>query len=219
MRSRRAAGFTIIDLIILLLILALLAAIALPAVLGVQTKAKQKRCGANLREMLAAHMMYMEDFGTVPQKAPGVGAFGKHYFAFFVASQYLDPREVFCPQDPVHGVADPDVTTPGGFPGDRLWADPSHAGRDGLSPPAAPDTPAVRAISYDGRREFLTEPRLPSSLPFSACEVGEGDRHGGVMNVGFYDGHVESPPYRPDYDSEAWGPNEIDLRDLTDEAG
>ncbi len=55
------SGFTLIELMIVVVIIGILAAIAIPNFLKVQNKAKCKACIANLKQLLDATNKYMTD--------------------------------------------------------------------------------------------------------------------------------------------------------------
>lgn len=62
----RSQGFTLIELMIVILIIAILIGIAVPVYLAANTNAKQRTCQANLRTIEAAINSYLADANVYP---------------------------------------------------------------------------------------------------------------------------------------------------------
>jgi prepilin-type N-terminal cleavage/methylation domain-containing protein len=60
--NRRAGGFTLVELLVVIAIIAVLIAILLPTLAHIQAHARFVRCKANLRSQLQAHLNYASDF-------------------------------------------------------------------------------------------------------------------------------------------------------------
>jgi prepilin-type N-terminal cleavage/methylation domain-containing protein len=57
------AGFTLIELLVVIAIIAILAALLLPALSAAKLKAKKIQCLSNLKQLILANSMYVNDYG------------------------------------------------------------------------------------------------------------------------------------------------------------
>lgn len=62
----RHAGFTLVELLVVIAVMALLAALLLPALAAAKAKARSARCQSNLRQIGMALVMYVHDHGKYP---------------------------------------------------------------------------------------------------------------------------------------------------------
>lgn len=93
MNSRKTRGFTLIELMIVVVIIGILAAIAIPKFQDVTESAKKAACRSNLRNIVTALNLYLADNGEYP------GAFQGHkwrkldYFAEYVHADLRCPTQ------------------------------------------------------------------------------------------------------------------------------
>lgn len=73
-QADRAAGFTLLELLVVLGILALLAAVAGPSVLRYMGKARTETAKAQIASISTAIELYALDMGTAPNSELGLGA-------------------------------------------------------------------------------------------------------------------------------------------------
>lgn len=70
-RTRNQKGFTIMELMIVIVIIGILIAIAIPAYNNFRAAAQARACQSNMRTILSANGLYMAEFGV---DAPNIGA-------------------------------------------------------------------------------------------------------------------------------------------------
>jgi prepilin-type processing-associated H-X9-DG protein/prepilin-type N-terminal cleavage/methylation domain-containing protein len=67
--SRRAGGFTLVELLVVIAVIAILAALLLPALAKAKASAQSAACKSNLRQLGVALNMYVDDYGKYPGNA------------------------------------------------------------------------------------------------------------------------------------------------------
>lgn len=65
-RARRGAGFTLIEMLVVIGIIALLAALIFPIFRSVQERSRQTRCSSNLHQIGLAVLQYRKDYSAFP---------------------------------------------------------------------------------------------------------------------------------------------------------
>lgn len=73
-RSHRQAGFTLLELLVVLVILGLIAGLAAPQVMNLLGGAKTKTAALNIEKLSAALDIYRLDNGSYPPTSPGLSA-------------------------------------------------------------------------------------------------------------------------------------------------
>jgi prepilin-type N-terminal cleavage/methylation domain-containing protein len=86
MQKTNRSGFTLVELLLVILIVAVLAALLYPVMASARKEARMSRCTANLREMGMAYSMYASDYGEAPNPLQWVRAVD-------------DSRLLSCPED------------------------------------------------------------------------------------------------------------------------
>ena len=111
-KTRRASGFTLIEVLVVISIISMLMAIILPVISKVKQQAKRTTCRANLHAAAIGFKMYLDEyrdymppassFPTLDPKKPSISVFLEPYLS--------DKRSLKCPAD----VPDPDrIDQPG----------------------------------------------------------------------------------------------------------
>jgi prepilin-type N-terminal cleavage/methylation domain-containing protein/prepilin-type processing-associated H-X9-DG protein len=191
--ARRATrtGFTLIELLTVLAILAILAALLLPVLTQARDRARHSTCLAHLRQLAAAHLLYLQDWDEQfpawwQPGPPRPEPFGPRLYWPELLRPYLgheglctDPSFAW-PDIPASGIKLADYTLPTWGPSGRgtrekpyfRWPGP------GLSL-AGVARPAQTVVLLDG---------WTTTRHSYALEVG---RHSGGIQVAFLDGHVQ----------------------------
>ena len=87
---RKTAGLTLLELLTVLVIVALLSALLLAVVSEARKRSYRTVCTSNLRQLVAAVVMYREDYGELPH-------------AQVLAVPYVKEHNLYaCPADPFH---------------------------------------------------------------------------------------------------------------------
>lgn len=86
--KKNKKGFTLVELMVVVVIIGILVAIAIPVYNSVTNSAKEKTCVANLRTLVEASSMYLAKYGNYPT--------GLSQLDEFIEG---DPTKIYCPSD------------------------------------------------------------------------------------------------------------------------
>jgi len=187
--SMMRRGFTLIELLVVIAIIAILAAILFPVFARAREKARQTSCLSNIKEIVLAQMMYIQDYDEKFQSW-SEGCPGGILYSSWLLQPYSQNTQLFdCPS--VRRTIMPDNPAP---------ADNSQRGRGEYGftygylahvPLADLEMPAATICWADGNACYL--------FPPSSCTTVSGGqdwrrneyppRHNEGLNVGWCDGH------------------------------
>ncbi len=77
LRTSKTKGFTLIELLVVIAIIAILAAILFPVFARARDKARATSCANNLKQILTAHRMYLDDWDETFRYNTGYVTFGR----------------------------------------------------------------------------------------------------------------------------------------------
>ena len=115
MIKRNSRGFTLIEMLIVIVVIAILALIVIPRLLGAGRKAKESALRGDLQQLRNAIQQFEADCGDYPSAisqlmtAPSAGATGGGGIALDVGAwkgPYLRTADNNLPKDPFTGTAD-----------------------------------------------------------------------------------------------------------------
>jgi prepilin-type N-terminal cleavage/methylation domain-containing protein len=98
-RTSRKAGFTIVELMIVVAIIGLLAAIAIPSFVRSRSMSQMNACINNLRQIDGAKQRWAMENGKITTDSPLVGDIGP----YMGRSGLATGAGIFCPIDPAKG--------------------------------------------------------------------------------------------------------------------
>jgi len=74
--SNKRAGFTLVEMVLIVFIIGLLAALLMPAVWQARQRGGETNCISNMHQLLQALELYRQDFGGTPTDIPPKGILG-----------------------------------------------------------------------------------------------------------------------------------------------
>ena len=100
-KTSRKAGFTLVEIMIVVAIIGLLAAIAIPNFVHARSQAQQNACINNLRQIDAAKQQWALETGQKPSASPSAGNIQPYLGRGSTGSL----TDVYCPQSSTHTIA------------------------------------------------------------------------------------------------------------------
>ena len=159
----RRGGFTLMELVTVVLIIAILLAMLLPGFGYLKARAERTKCQQNLRNIYVSMSAYIQDHGGWPQIDPATLNTPAYPEAWIKALEpyHLSQQNWICPSVQ-RAMLDPDLTTSSG-----------------------------RRVDYLGT-PFGPERHLPFKYPRQPWFIERGDMHGDGQLILFPDGKVQS---------------------------
>lgn len=146
---RAKAGFTLLEVVAVVLIVSILIVLLLPVVEQVRSRADAARCAANLRSLYAAAALHVQDKGTWPQVALTAGDFALY------SRNWIEALKPYGPDQ-------------------SSWICPGIQRRLGGPDLSNPDNARIDYIPT----AFDDNPRRPSEFPNQPWFGEAGDTHG-----------------------------------------
>lgn len=204
-------GFTLVELLVVIVILSVLMALLLPTTKGMLESSKRSRCASNLRAIAGANSQFMAETGTIPRY--GLFINGNNVMSWMMAlTPYLGYTNgvsvqtntlamlrgvAWCPSES-RQLIQPNPSTINFSYG---W-NASIAGPVAGEQPRAAYFTKLSSMFLIGDQKVSVNYRIPPlAWNDSPSNSLFSDRHRGICNLAFVDGHVESRaltnlPYR-----------------------
>jgi prepilin-type N-terminal cleavage/methylation domain-containing protein len=110
MRSRRAGGFTLVELLVVISIIVILAALLFPVFAMARERARLTTCASNLRQLGLAHRMYAQDYDE--QLFPAPTLYNPQLGLVYALAPYVKNQEIFYCPSAAGGIEPSIVPTP-----------------------------------------------------------------------------------------------------------
>jgi prepilin-type N-terminal cleavage/methylation domain-containing protein/prepilin-type processing-associated H-X9-DG protein len=213
--KRRKAGFTLVELLIVLAIVGVLAALLFPVFARAREQARKTSCQANQKQILLAVTMYVQDYDGLFPKIYYHDVSGQIVTWYETLLPYTKSQQVFqCPTDSgtkVGGSWKPAPKFRSSYAAsyDLLWGDSlsEYAPSAPMSRARKPATTVFLSdagVQTESEAPFVTTSSVDKDgcwliwLSSNSAMQGDGSicgpslRHSGMSNVGFVDGHVKA---------------------------
>jgi prepilin-type N-terminal cleavage/methylation domain-containing protein/prepilin-type processing-associated H-X9-DG protein len=185
-------GFTLIELLVVIAIIAILAAILFPVFARAREKARQSSCLSNVKQMMTAVMMYVQDYDErfpryAGYRAPSVVMpEGGYDYWFECIYPYTKNAQIFsCPSQSHSGIRSGGSTANHpDFPDGVNYGWNTYLNTDSL---ADIERPTRLGVIADGYNNYWRLQRPPDTNHY----MWSWNRHNDGSNVGFADGHAK----------------------------
>ena len=198
-QTRKAAGFTLVELLVVIGVICLLIGLGLPSLAKVRVQAGMVRCQTNMRQWMAAAQVYANDYdGFLPRRGQGTQvttniARQEDWFNALPPLLNMPTYASLVAQNQMPGIED-----------GTLWCCPGavrtgagnyfgYAMNMALSTWNSPTPDKMSRVGPTGTMVFMAEGNgqycstFPSALGYSPMA-----RHGTKTNIVFLDGHVSA---------------------------
>jgi prepilin-type processing-associated H-X9-DG protein/prepilin-type N-terminal cleavage/methylation domain-containing protein len=188
---RRASGFTLVEILIVISVVALLSALLLSVFTRVREKSRMATCSGNLRQIGLGLRLYLQDYrGIYPDVTFPPAPIDKCGWPDRMITYVKSPQVFWCPSF-LEG-----EYRPGCAPseeGGRLPFDGSYAANAKISQlnEARIPNPSDTITVLDGKGKWVNPISDPITEPQDLIARGIELRHNGGNNCLFADGHVK----------------------------
>ncbi len=218
---KKTAGFTLVELLVVMAIVAILVALVAPFVARSMERARAAHCASNLRQLGSAMISMSTEYGGRLPPVRDMEGFGMHGRVWFARlGLYLKGLDSSDPNQSIQPLDLPDIFFCPTYR--RVWDDPNptHWNQLGYgmnirlvegAAPTTEDFVTLSRIADHSRRVLLADEwawnwnvhaNNISSYVSPDHELRRGGRHDDASNVLFVDGSVQ----RVQATTEAWNP-------------
>lgn len=188
---KKRYAFTLIELLVVIAVIAILAAILFPVFAKAREKARQTSCLSNLKQVISAELMYIQDYDDVlPLAVVSNGVETLGYFDLILP--YTQNEQVYlCPSDQAGSV---DLSALGISSKQSLfcntkWTDSQHRSFIHGAMPWWVPSASLEEIANPAAMPSVADAK--GNVVGSTSYIYPDPRHNGGANAAFLDGHAK----------------------------